>query len=124
VCLEPQSPTSQYILFWYIAETLPPDIEKVLDEAAEEATTPIFGQPYQYPPPFPLTLTLADRLKMEPKGYVPPRHENTSADEEEALYESSLLPIEEAREKLRGTMHEDVVRRGWEAIQMRMSMNL
>jgi len=107
-----------------VAETLPPDLQKTLDAAAEAARTPEYGLPYQYPPAFPLDLTLEDRLKMEPAGYVPPKHANTGADEEEALYESSLLPIKEAREKLKGTVLEDVVRKGWEAIQLRLSTNV
>lgn len=122
--LHPQSPSSQYVLYWYIAETLPPDVEKALDAAAEEAESPVFGQPYQYPPKFPLELTLAERLRMEPRGYEPPRHENTSADEEEALYESFLLSIEEAKEKLRGSIMEDVVAKGWTAISLRMNMGI
>lgn len=84
----------------------------------------MFGQPYQYPPAFPLDLRLADRLRMEPQGYEPPRHENTSADEEEALYESYLLTVGDAKEKLRGTIFEDVISRGWNAITLRMSMEV
>lgn len=118
----PQTHTSQYMLFWYICETLPPDVERTLDaQEAAAADDAVFGPPYQYPPAFPLGLSFKDRLAMEPRGYVPPRHEGTSADEEEALYESSLLSIDEARRVLKGTVQEHVVAKGWEAIQARLA---
>lgn len=54
--------------------------------------------------------------------YEPLKHEGTGVDEEEALYESCLLSIEEARRKLRGSVMEDVVRRGWDAVKLRMEI--
>lgn len=54
--------------------------------------------------------------------YEPPKHEGTGVDEEEALYESCLLSIEEARRKLRGSVMEDVVRRGWDAVKLRLEI--
>lgn len=56
----------------------------------------------------------------ERKAYEPLKHIGTGVDEEEALYESYLLPIAEARKKLNGTIMADVVRRSWEAIELRM----
>ena len=113
----PQSRTNQYILFWYISETVPPDLETSLqDQAATQENA------YQYPPKYPADLTFADRIKLEPAGYEPVRHENTGVDAEEALYESYLLPVEEAIEKLRHSVSADVVRRGWAAIRLRREM--
>lgn len=59
---------------------------------------------------------------MEPKGWEPVRHENTGVDAEEALYLSYLVPVAEAREKLRGSIMADVVRKGWEGICERLKM--
>jgi hypothetical protein len=105
----------QYVLYWYIAETLPPNLEKELETKAGEA--------YKPPPPFPSGLTLRERMKMEPEGYIPVHHEGTGVDEEEQEYESFLLPIEEAVIKLgrKGVMA-DVVLKGWKGIQDRLAM--
>jgi len=54
--------------------------------------------------------------------YEPPRHLGTGVDEEEALYEAYLLPIPDACHKLRGSIMADVVRRGWEAVLLRIRM--
>ena len=59
-------------------------------------------------------------MNAEPKDYEPPRHEGTGVNEEEMLYRSYLLKIDEAVTKLRGSVMADVVREGWEAIQARM----
>lgn len=113
----PQSPTTQYILFWYIAETVPPDLESSLqDQTAAQRNA------YQYPPKYPANLTLVERIKLEPEGYEPPKHENTGVDAEEALYESYLLPVEQAIGKLGRSVSADVVRRGWAAICLRREM--
>ena len=54
---------------------------------------------------------------MEPKNYEPMRHKNTGVDDDELLFESYLLPIDEALEKLQGSqVMADVVRRGWKGI--------
>ena len=50
------------------------------------------------------------------------RHENTGVDEEEALYESYLLPVEEAMKRLSDGVSRDVVSKGWEAIKLRKQM--
>ncbi|KAL8719223.1 MAG: hypothetical protein Q9225_003750 [Loekoesia sp. 1 TL-2023] len=112
--LMPVSRAAQYILFWYIAETLPPDLEENLTSKSK-----IENGAYQIPAPFPRDMTLEQRIELEKDGYEPVRHQNTGVDEEEKLYESYLLPIEKAVEKLRGTVMADVVRRGWEGICQR-----
>ena len=117
----PQSHRSQYLLFWYIAETVPPDVEENLNAAEKQATT-THGAPYQYPPKYPMDLKLKDRIAMEFKGYEPVRHTGMAADEDEATYQSHLLPIDEAISKLGSRTQADVVRRGWAAIQQRMRM--
>ncbi|KAI4202809.1 MAG: hypothetical protein LQ350_002307 [Teloschistes chrysophthalmus] len=98
------------MLFWYIAETLPPNTEASLSQKTKEE-----NGAYQKPPKFPPGMTLVERMNID-EGRDPLRHENTGVDEEEALYESHLLSVEDAREKLRGTIMADVVRLGWEAI--------
>lgn len=74
---------------------------------------------YQYPPKFEPGLTLKQRIEMEGEDYEPIRHADTGVDEEEALYESCLMPVEEAMEKLGRGISADVVRKGWEAICLR-----
>lgn len=110
--------TKQYLLFWYIAETLPPDAEGPLKTAPDE--------PYKPPPAYPAGLTLKERVAMEPEGYEPVHHEGTGVDEDEQTYESALVSVEEGMRLLGGTdsVMADVVRRGWEAIQQRMSMEV
>jgi len=109
--------SAQYILFWYIAETLPPDLEASLSAQESEK-----GMAYQYPPRFEPGLTLKQRIEMEGDGYEPVRHANTGVNEEEALYESYLMPVDEAIEKLGRSISADVVRKGWEAICLRRQM--
>jgi len=105
----------QYVLYWYIAETLPPDVEKELETEV--------GAAYKPPPPFPKNLTLRDRIKLEPEGYEPLHHENTGVDEEEQTYESFLVSVEEAVKKLgRNSVMADVVLRGWKGIQDRLAI--
>lgn len=142
----PQSATAQYILFWYAAETLPEDAETALNVLhAPKASTsspsavsvPIEDlkleearRAYAIPPPYPDDLSIAQRVQMDARPdhqgktsvYEPVRHQGTGVDEEELLYESYLLPIEEARRKLRGSIMADVVRRGWAAVELRMQM--
>jgi hypothetical protein len=101
--------TIQYVLYWYIAETLPPDLEAELETKAGEA--------YKPPPSYPKELKLSERLKMEPEGYEPVHHEGTGVDEEEQGYTSYLVSVEEAVTKLgRGTAMADVVLKGWKGI--------
>ncbi|KAI9747984.1 MAG: hypothetical protein M4579_007342 [Chaenotheca gracillima] len=120
--LVPLTATSQYMLFWYIAETLPPDLETALNVKTDAGPMWQDQPAYQYPVKYPFELTLAARQALEPEGYEPVRHPNTGVDDEEALYESKLLPIEKALELLRGTIQEDVIRTGWSAIRQRFDI--
>ncbi|KAF1924011.1 uncharacterized protein M421DRAFT_73626 [Didymella exigua CBS 183.55] len=106
----------QYVLYWYIAETLPPDLE---DELETEV-----GGVYRPPPAYPNGLTLKERVRQEPREYEPRHHEGTGVDEEEAAYDSHLVSVEEAVRKLggRGSVMADVVMRGWKGIQDRFAM--
>ncbi|KAK4508012.1 hypothetical protein PRZ48_001747 [Zasmidium cellare] len=108
----PVSRRSEYLLFWYVAETVP----EMEDGVAPRA--------------FPREGTLRRRIEEDvvvgedgKRGiYEPVRHEGTGVDEEEALYTSRLMSVEEACGRLRGSVMEDVVRRGWEGIQERLRM--
>jgi hypothetical protein len=107
--------TYQYLLYWYIAETLPPNLEPLLRSSPGEA--------YKAPPPYPQDLTLKERIKQEPEGYEPVKHEGTGVDEEEQMYQSYLVGVEEAVEKLgRGSVMADVVVKGFKGIQDRFAM--
>jgi hypothetical protein len=105
----------QYVLYWYIAETLPPDVEEQLQTEA--------GAAYKPPPPFPKDLSLRDRIKLEPEGYEPLHHEGTGVDEEEQTYESFLVTVDEAVKKMgRNSVMADVVLKGWKGIQDRLTI--
>lgn len=141
----PVSIQYQYLLFWYAAETLPPDVEAALNANStphDDVTAPsthttistttsadTAAQKFAMPPPFPSDMTLKQRSQMdeligedgEKTVYEPPRHEGTGVDEEEALYESFLLPIGDAMKLLVGTSR-DVLGRAWEAVQLRRQM--
>ncbi|RYO32415.1 hypothetical protein AA0111_g4190 [Alternaria arborescens] len=109
----------QYIIYWYIAETLPPILETLLETEAGAANNP--------PPPYPQNLSLRERIKEEPEGYEPRHHENTGVDELEVTYKSELVSVEKAVEKLgregsMGKIMADVVKKGWEGIQRRLEM--
>jgi uncharacterized protein YodC (DUF2158 family) len=121
----------QYILHWYAAETLPKDVEvayAVANEGSEVAGG--VGSVYRSPPAFPAGPTINERIQQdiisdgssERRVYEPVWHEGTGVDEEEAFYRSSLVPIDEALRKLRGTVMADVVRRAWEAVQLRIQI--
>ncbi|KAL2352857.1 hypothetical protein BJ546DRAFT_848473 [Cryomyces antarcticus] len=118
--LIPQGASVQYLLFWYVAETVPADLP-------QHVQPPLLSRPtYAPPPPFPPALPLRARIcqDSQPDGtaYEPVRHAGTGVDAEELLYESRLLPIAEARGKLRGSVMADVVRVGWEAVGRRLEM--
>lgn len=115
--LVPVASTTQYVLFWYIAETIPPGAETSIPPRADGEASP-----YQRPPPFPVDLTLEQRVQLEPEGYEPIRYEDTGVDSDEALYASYLLPISEAMKKLQGSIMADVVRKGWQGIEKRREM--
>ena len=136
--LVPQSRSTQYLLFWYIAETLPPALDFAVpapppatdsqkpqpktipsNDSSSQSQLHIQHPPYERPPPFPKDLTIAQRLAQEPEGYEPIRHENTGVDAEEKTYVSYLIPVDEAVRKLEGTVMADVVRRGWRGVRNR-----
>lgn len=102
------------MLSWYIAETLPPDLEVELETKAGEA--------YKPPPPFPKDMTLRARVALEPEGYQPVHHEGTGVDEEEQGYKSFLVTVDEAVRKLGRGVQADVVLRGWKGIQDRFAL--
>jgi hypothetical protein len=88
-------------------------------------------KPYEPPSPFPKGQTVAERIAEDQnstKGegdrefYQPVRHEGTGVDEEEAMYESSLVTIEEARKLLRKSSAMCIIDKGWECIQLRIQM--
>ena len=116
--LMPVAREVQYILFWYIAETLPPALEVEVSEMEK-----MKGMAYQTPPAFERSMLLKERIALEVEGYEPVRHENTGVDEEEMLYRSELVSIEDAIQKLGGRgVSADVVRRGWILISRRGEM--
>ena len=110
----PLSHSKQYLLYWYIAETIPPDLEKVLETEV--------GAAYKPPPSYPVDLKLRDRVQMEPSGYEPIHHEGTGVDEEEQTYKSYLVSVDEAVKTLSSSVMADVVLRGWQGIQNRYAM--
>ena len=77
---------------------------------------------YQYPPKFETGMTLKRRIEMEGGKYEPVRHSNTGINAEEALYESYLVPVDDAMQKLGNTVSADVVRKGWDGICLRKQM--
>lgn len=129
----PASAHTQYILFWYVAETVPPDDDDDDDDTTTTTTTTTIA-PYTPPRPYPPTLRLRDRIALEEapaaaagrrgrgRTYEPRRHEGTGVNEEEALYESHLVPVREAVRKLEGHVMGDVVRIGWEGTVERLAM--
>ena len=120
--LVPQTHTAQYMLFWYIAETVPSHVETELNARTTEFATVENPTPYQIPSKYAPDMTLTERMKLDVDGYMPLHHPNTGVNSEEALYESHLLPVDEAIEKLKGTVMADVIRSGWEAICLRDRM--
>ncbi|KAI9795204.1 MAG: hypothetical protein M1816_000226 [Peltula sp. TS41687] len=119
--LLPLNHACQYLLFWYVAETLPPDVENAINARVRETQQGTANQvPYENPPRYPPNLTLPARLAMEPEEYKPVRHENTGVGADEAHYRSFLIPVEEAKKRL-GGIQRDVVHKGWEAIKLRWS---
>ena len=115
---------SQYLLFWYVAETLPLEVEERVNEQMEAQRTVVNPTPYQVPPRYPAELQLAERIKMWGEDGDPVHHENTGVNADEVLYESHLLTIEEALEVLKGSLMGSVVRSGWEGICLRHEMEL
>jgi ADP-ribose pyrophosphatase YjhB (NUDIX family) len=131
VQLLPLSAIKQYLLFWYIAETVPQDVELSYDrEVGQDSQTALPSRVYVPPPPFPKRQTLQQRIDEDTliaedgtrKTYEPKWHEGTGVNEDESYYRSLLLTVDDACKKLgRGVMR-DVVRKGWEAIQLRQTV--
>jgi 8-oxo-dGTP pyrophosphatase MutT (NUDIX family) len=80
----------QYILYWYAAETVPPDVEEayvVANEGSEVAGG--VGRVYRSPPGFPADITINKRMKQDIMStgasgkeiYEPVWHEGTGVDE-------------------------------------------
>ena len=119
-----------YFLSWYIAETLPEDIEVETNEKMLECATADNPTPYIAPPAFPEDIKLIDRvrqdIRLDENGkqicYEPQRHEGTGVDSDEAQYESYLLKIPEALGKLKGSSMAYVVDFGWQLIEKRFAM--
>ncbi|KAI7332731.1 hypothetical protein KC315_g4508 [Hortaea werneckii] len=126
----PLTTTAQYMLFWYAAETVPRDVEESYGAAQSSGNISQGARGYAPPPLFPADLSLKNRIEQdsvvsetgEAMAYEPVWHEGTGVDEEELLYRSFLLPIDEAIGKLQGSVMGDVVRRGWEGVKLRMEM--
>ena len=118
------------MLFWYAAETVTPEIEQDYGSTETGDSSGLAARIYGPPPAFPDDMTLKQRIVEDTiigedgtqKCYEPIWHPGTGVDEEEKLYRSFLLTIPEARRKLKGSVMEDVVRRSWEAVQLRMTM--
>jgi hypothetical protein len=127
--LLPLTTTSQYMLFWYAAETLPHDVEQTYESDVSSSGDEASRRIYRPPPSFPPDTTLEQRIAQdaiekdgEATTYEPVWHAGTGVDEEERLYKSHLLPIDEAMKKLKGSVMADVIRRGWEGIQLRLEI--
>ncbi|KAI5369709.1 Putative NUDIX hydrolase domain-containing protein [Septoria linicola] len=120
--LLPLTSRVQYLLHWYVAETVPREVEMSYADSGTEI--------YRQPDPFPRIGSLRARIAEDVSAledgtkqiYEPIRHEGTGVDEDELLYKAHLMPVEEACRKLRGTVQEDVVHRGLEYIQRRIQM--
>ena len=118
VQLAPVTRSTQYILFWYVAETVPPALEEELSAKERES-----GGLYQAPKAFESDMTIQNRIEKEGKGYEPVRHDDTGVNEDEKLYLSLLVSVEEAVRSLGpSSISADVVTKGWDAIQRRIQM--
>lgn len=107
--------SKQYVLYWYIAETLPPSLESELETKT--------GDLYKPPLSYPTDLKLRDRVKLEPEGYEPIHHEGTGVDAEEQKYDSHLVPVKEAMQKLgKNSIMANVVLKGWKGIRDRFAL--
>ncbi|KAF2752750.1 hypothetical protein EJ05DRAFT_265780 [Pseudovirgaria hyperparasitica] len=114
--LHPSRPQAQYILFWYIAETLPPNLQHELDTQSSDKKV------YKHAKPMSHSLTIEERIAMEPEKYNPPRMEHTGVDSEEAWYTAVLVDIQKAQELLLDETSVDVVKKGWRGICERREM--
>ncbi|EGP87138.1 unnamed protein product [Zymoseptoria tritici ST99CH_3D1] len=128
--LLPVSRRTQYLLHWYIAETVPKSVE---EEYGRMYRNKEDLKPYKPPAPFPKGQTIEARIEEDwevrdgdgsRQMYEPVRHDGTGVDEEEALYESSLVSIEEARRRLGKSSAMDIIEKAIEYIQYRKRMEL
>jgi hypothetical protein len=117
------------MLFWYAAETVPPDVEQLYESSGSSNGDETSRRIYRPPPSFPTDTTIEQRIAQDnmetddaSSVYEPVWHAGTGVDEEERLYKSHLLPIDEAMKKLKGSVMADVIRRGWEGIQLRLEI--
>ena len=130
--LLPVSEASQYILHWYIAETLPPTLDSALTQKTKD-----HNGAYQYPMRFQEGMTLRERVQLDvrlemqaitteggERYYEPIRHDSREiVQDEEKVYQSKLVPWEEAMRLLgESSVSADVIRRGWKAIESRFDM--
>jgi 8-oxo-dGTP pyrophosphatase MutT (NUDIX family) len=128
--LMPVGSRSQYMCFWYAAETVPSEIEQSYSQPDSGRDAEVNQAFYRPPEPFPSGITIKQRISADVgvgedgKQVVmePVRHIGTGVDDDEAFYTSFLLPIAEARRKLKGSVMEDVIRRSWDSIQLRIEM--
>ena len=137
--LLPLTSRAQYTLFWFVGETVPEEVERSYRDSCSVSDGEAAVKTYTPPPPFPKDLKLRERIAQDtiPAStsatgtsdvgsrtsiYEPVHHANTAQDEEEMCYRSYLMPVAEARRVLKGSVMEDVVRRGWKGIQLRMKM--
>jgi 8-oxo-dGTP pyrophosphatase MutT (NUDIX family) len=120
--LMPLTTRKQYLLHWFIAETVPEKLELTYTRDADANPS---ARVYAPPAPFPAKQTLKERIaedSVDGKVYEPFWHAGTGVNEDETHYKSYLFTIEEACTKLGPGVMSDVVRRGWEAIELRMEM--
>lgn len=124
--LMPVGKSTQYTLFWFVGETVPSEVERGYAAAGEGQGKGV----YRPPEPWPRGLTVRERIKLDVVGdgeggtrvYEPVWHDGMAQDEDEMCFRSYFMPVDEACRVLRGSVMEDVVRRGWEGIQLRIRM--
>lgn len=70
-------------------------------------------------------MTLVERVALEPLEYEPVKRSHRGKRGEKLLYDSHLLEIDDAIQLLgKDTIAAEVVRQGWQAIQLRYSIEL
>ncbi|KAF2226823.1 hypothetical protein BDZ85DRAFT_191643 [Elsinoe ampelina] len=121
----PVSARTQYIVLWFVGETLDWREEErcnavaVEREGGEGEETRSFVEPRGLKEGVTVKERMAWDVNEQGRVREPVCHPGTGVDSDEMLYEKYLMPIEEAVEKLKGTIMADVVRQGWELIAKR-----